>query len=284
MDGLGVNKTKFHFPPVLPSPIPAHISQRKYLYRPNPSKMGCSSSREENPLEVSLTAVQNRLGFQDCAVEEVASAFETWSLGQIVLHKHMQAIIRKFDLTFDSPEAVHLLTLLSLPSPASLSPDLLSLLPTLPSDFQSSTDPVYSKHLLIILSCLLSKGTNTAKGKAIIQCFDEKCTGEFYEPELKTVVREMYRVACEVVPELMKAEDWTEEMKEYVGNTRKGVDKAVEKSVAFLLDRRRSINVDEFSDKFEEYQGSEMSHFGGLRKLAAAAALSPLPPTALAKD
>lgn len=258
-------------------PESCHVSSTKVPTGLTLAKMGCSSSREENPLEVSLTAVQNRLGFQDCEVEEVASAFETWSLGKFVLHKHMQAIIRKFDLTFDSPEAAHLLSLLSLSSPASLSPDLLSLLPSLPSDFQASTDPVYSKPLLIILSCLLAKGTNTAKGKAIIQCFDEKCTGEFYESEVKIVVREMYRVACEVVPELMKAEDWTEEMKEYVENARKGVEKAVEKSVAFLLDRRRSINVDEFSDKFEEYQGSELSHLGGLRKLAAAAALSPLP-------
>lgn len=241
--------------------------------------MGCSTSRDENPLEVSLTTVQNRLGFQDCEVEEVVTAFQTWSLGHMVLHKHMQAIVRKFNLTFDSPEASHLLSLLSIPPPSTLSPDLSSLLPSLPSDFQSSTDPVYSKLLLIILTCLLSKGTNTAKGKAIIQCFDEKCVGEFHESEVSTVVREMYRVGCEVIPEMIKAEEWSTEMKEYVGNARKGVDKAVEKSVGLLLDRRRSINVDEFADKFEEYQGSELIQPGGLRKLAAAVALSSLTPT-----
>ena len=241
--------------------------------------MGCSTSRDENPLEVSLTAVQNRLGFQDCEVEEVVTAFQTWSLGHIVLHKHMQAISRKFNLAFDSPEAARLLSLLSIPSPSTLSPDLPSLLPSLPSDFQSSTDPVYSKLLLIILTCLLSKGTNTAKGKAIIQCFDEKCTGEFYEPEVNAVVREMFRVGCEVIPEMMKEEEWTAEMKEYVDNARKGVDKAVEKSVAMFLDRRRSVSVEEFADKFEEYQGSELSHPGGLRKLAAALTISSLTPT-----
>lgn len=237
--------------------------------------MGCSSSRDENPLEATFTAAQNRLGLQKCTAEEVETAFQTWSLGQIVLFKHLQAIARKLDLDFDSPEATRLLSHLTVPLPSTLSSNLPALLPSLPSDFQSSTDPVYSKRLLIILCALLSKGTNTAKGKAIIQSFDEKCVGEFYESDLKPVVQEMFRVGCELVPELLKEEEWTAELREYVEKAKKGQEAAVERSVSLLLDRRRSINIDEFSDKFEEYNGSELSHPAGLRKLAAASVSDP---------
>jgi len=76
-----------------------------------------------------------------------------------------------------------------------------------------------------------------------------------------------------MLPELLQEEEWTEEMKEYIEQARKGMDESLEKSVVYLLDRRRSISVDEFADKFEEYRGSELIRPGGLRKLAAA----PLP-------
>lgn len=231
-------------------------------------EMGCSGSRDENPQETTLCTAQGRLGFSKCKAADVISAFQTWSVGQFVLHKHWLAIAHKLEISVTSPEAVRFYSLFHVPAPADLLSHVDSLNPGLGSGFVDPSEPVYDKKRLMMLGVLLADGTNFEKGKAIYEAFDEKCDGAFHDVHLKVMLKEMFLLAIEALPTLLHTDEQSPEMTHYLTQAKAHIESAVDAAVVLVLDKRRFVSAAQFGDKLEEYQGSDLCSPTGLRKRA----------------
>ena len=121
---------------------------------------------------------------------------------------------------------------------------------------------------LLVLGILLSKSSPTEKAISLFEVYDEECTGVLEANSLRTLLEQLFDVAVERLPGLLRPERRTEDLAKYVMKAMETRTKAVAAAMQIVLKTSMSVTLHGFIARFALYRSGCLTSPSGLRHFA----------------